>query len=192
MSQPFFHKHYHETVRPELAKLRGFANPHQIPKIEKVVINSGVKADAEKTVIQELAKDITMITGQKPVITKSRKAVANFKLREGQPIGIKVTLRGRVMYEFLYRLIAVALPTIRDFRGVSGKFDGQGNYNLGITDITIFPEISVETHKTHPGLDIAIVTSAETDDDGRELLRLFGMPFRRQEGTAPAKSPTAA
>jgi len=192
MSQPFLHKHYHETVRPELAKLRGYDNPHQIPKIEKIVINSGVKADAEKTVIQELTKDIAMITGQKPIITKSRKAVANFKLREGQPIGVKVTLRGRVMYDFLYRLIAVGLPTIRDFRGISGKFDGQGNYNLGITDITIFPEISVETHKAHPGLDIAIVTSAENDDDGRELLRLFGMPFRRQEGTAAAKPPTAA
>jgi large subunit ribosomal protein L5 len=154
-----------------------------------VVINSGVKADAEKNVVTDLAKDIAMISGQKAVITKSRKAVANFKLREGQPIGVKVTLRGESMYEFLYRLIAVALPTIRDFRGVSGKFDGQGNYNLGITDITIFPEISVETHKAHPGLDIAIVTTAKSDDEGRELLKLFGMPFRRQE-TAPAKTPT--
>lgn len=190
MSQPFFHKHYLETVRPELAKIRGYTNVHQIPKVTKIVLNSGVKADAEKTVIQELAKDITMITGQKPIITKSRKAVANFKLRENQPIGVKVTLRGRSMYEFLYRLIAVALPTIRDFRGLSGKLDGQGNYNIGITDITIFPEISVETHKAHPGLDIAIITTAETDDEARELLRLFGMPFRRPE--APAKAPTAA
>lgn len=191
MSQSFLRKHYQETVRAELVKIRGYKNSHEIPKVEKVVINSGVKADAEKNVITELAKDISLITGQKAVITKSRKSVANFKLRENQPIGVKVTLRGESMYEFLYRLIAVALPTIRDFRGVSGKFDGQGNYNLGITDITIFPEISVETHKAHPGLDIAIVTSAKTDDDGRELLRLFGMPFRRQEGTA-AKAPTAA
>jgi large subunit ribosomal protein L5 len=191
MSQSFLRKHYQETVRTELAKIRGYKNPHQIPKIEKVVINSGVKADAEKNVITDLAKDISLITGQKAVITKSRKSVANFKLRENQPIGVKVTLRGESMYEFLYRLIAVALPTIRDFRGVSGKFDGQGNYNLGITDITIFPEISVETHKAHPGLDIAIVTTAKTDDEGRELLKLFGMPFRRQEGTA-AKAPTAA
>ena len=118
------------------------------------------------------------------MITKARKSVANFKLREGMPIGVKVTLRGDSMYEFLYRLIAVALPTIRDFRGLSAKMDGQGNYNLGITDITIFPEISVETHKTHPGLDVAFVTSAEADDEGRELLRLFGMPFRRPEGAA--------
>jgi large subunit ribosomal protein L5 len=191
----FFRKHYTETVRSELTKIRGYQNPHQIPKIDKVVINSGVKADAEKNVIQDLAKDIGMITGQKPVITKSRKAVANFKLREGQPIGVKVTLRGDSMYEFLYRLIAIALPTIRDFRGVSGKFDGQGNYNLGITDITIFPEISVETHKAHPGLDIAIVTTAKSDDEGRELLKQFGMPFRRQENApapTPAKAPTAA
>jgi large subunit ribosomal protein L5 len=190
MSQSYFRKYYQETVRPELAKLRGYANLHQIPRLEKIVINSGVKADAEKNVLQDLAKDIATITGQKPVITKARTSVANFKLREGQSIGVKVTLRGESMYQFFYRLVAVALPTIRDFRGLSGKLDGQGNYNLGITDITIFPEISVETHKAHPGLDIAIVTTAETDEDGRELLRLFGMPFRRQETTAtPAKAP---
>lgn len=192
MSHSFLRKHYQETVRPELQKLRGYKNLHEIPKIEKIVINSGVKADAEKTVIQDLAKDIGIITGQKAVVTKSRKSVANFKLREGQSIGVKVTLRGESMYEFLYRLVAVALPTIRDFRGISGKLDGQGNYNLGITDITIFPEISVETHKTHPGLDIAIVTTAKSDDEGRDLLKLFGMPFRRQENVPAAKSPTAA
>lgn len=194
MSKSYLRKHYQETVRPELQKLRGYTNPHQIPKIEKVVINSGVKAEAEKNVIQDLARDIGTITGQKPVVTKSRMSVANFKLREDQPIGVKVTLRGESMYEFLYRLIAVALPTIRDFRGLSGKLDGQGNYNLGITDITIFPEISVETHKTHPGLDIAIVTTAKTDDEGRDLLKLFGMPFRRQETTppSPVKAPSAA
>ena len=191
MSQSFLRKHYEETVRAELTKIRGYKNVHQVPKITKVVINSGVKADAEKNVVTDLAKDIAMISGQKAIITKSRKAVANFKLREGQPIGVKVTLRGESMYEFLYRLIAIALPTIRDFRGTSGKFDGQGNYNLGISDITIFPEISVETHKAHPGLDIAIVTTAKTDDEGRDLLKLFGMPFRRQE-TTPAKAPTAA
>jgi large subunit ribosomal protein L5 len=191
MSQSFLRKYYEETVRTELTKIRGYKNPHEIPKVEKVVINSGVKADAEKNVVTDLAKDISLITGQKAIITKSRKAVANFKLRENQPIGVKVTLRGESMYEFLYRLIAVALPTIRDFRGLSGKLDGQGNYNIGITDITIFPEISVETHKTHPGLDIAIVTTAKSDDEGRDLLKLFGMPFRRQETTpAPAKAPT--
>ena len=190
MSKAFLRKHYNETIKPELMKLRGYANVHQIPKITKVVINSGVDASADKNVLSDLVKDIGLISGQKPVVTKARKSVANFKLREGQSIGVKVTLRGDSMYEFLYRLIAVALPTIRDFRGIPTKLDGQGNYNLGITDITIFPEINVETHKAHPGLDIAIVTSAQNDDEGRDLLKLFGMPFRRAE--APAKAPTAA
>jgi len=190
MSKAFLRKHYQEVVKPELIKLRGYKNVHQVPRVLKVVINSGVDAAAEKNVITELAKDIGLISGQKPIVTKARKSVANFKLRQGMPIGVKVTLRGESMYEFLYRLIAIALPTIRDFRGVSGKFDGQGNYNIGITDITIFPEISVETHKTHPGLDIAIVTSAPTDEEGRDLLKLFGMPFRRHEGAA--KAPSAA
>jgi large subunit ribosomal protein L5 len=149
-------------------------------------VNSSADRDALKAVAEDLAK----IAGQRPIITKARKSVANFKLRQGMPIGVKVTLRGDSMYEFLYRLIAIALPTIRDFRGTSGKFDGHGNYNIGISDITIFPEISVETHKTHPGLDIAIVTTAQTDEEGRELLRLFGMPFRRSE--TPTKAPTAA
>lgn len=190
MSNAFLRKYYSETVKPELMKLRGYKNVHEAPKITKIVINSGVDAAADKNVLTDLVKDITAISGQKPVVTKARKSVANFKLREGQSIGVKVTLRGDSMYEFLYRLIAVALPTIRDFRGIPTKFDGQGNYNLGITDITIFPEISVETHKSHPGLDIAIVTTAKTDDEGRELLKLFGMPFRRAE--TPAKAPTAA
>jgi large subunit ribosomal protein L5 len=190
MSKAFLRKHYLESIKPELTKLRGYKNVHEVPKVTKIVINSGVDAAAEKNVIADLAKDIGLITGQKPIITKARKSVANFKLRQGMPIGVKVTLRGDVMYDFLYRLIAVALPTIRDFRGTSGKFDGNGNYNLGIGDITIFPEISVETHKTHPGLDIAIVTTAKTDEEGRDLLRLFGMPFRRAE--TPAKAPTAA
>jgi large subunit ribosomal protein L5 len=190
MSKAFLRKHYLESIKPELIKLRGYKNVHEVPKITKVVINSGVDAAAEKNVITDLSKDISLITGQKPVVTKARKSVANFKLRQGMPIGVKVTLRGDSMYEFLYRLIAVALPTIRDFRGTSGKFDGHGNYNIGISDITIFPEISVETHKTHPGLDIAIVTTAQTDEEGRELLRLFGMPFRRSE--TPTKAPTAA
>jgi len=181
MSQPFLRQQYLEVIRPELQKLRGYGNPHEIPKLEKMVINSGVDGAAEKNVMSELVKDLTAITGQKPIITKARTSVANFKLREGMPIGIKITLRGNSMYEFLFRLIAVALPTIRDFRGLSTRFDGRGDYNLGIEDITIFPEINVETHKAHPGFDIAFVTSAPTDDEGRELLRLFGMPFRRSE-----------
>ncbi len=184
MSQPYFRKHYEETIRPELQRLRGYKNLHQIPRLEKVVINSGVDASAEKSVVADLARDIGLLAGQKPVITKARKAIANFKLREGVPVGVKVTLRGAAMYEFLYRLIAVAIPTIRDFRGLPVKMDGQGNYNIGITDITIFPEITVETNKVHPGIDIAIVTTAKNDDEARELLRLFGMPFRRAEGAS--------
>jgi large subunit ribosomal protein L5 len=186
MSQPFFRKHYNEVIKPELMKIRGYRNIHQIPRIEKIVINSGVDGSADKSVITDLAKDIGMITGQRPIVVKARKSVANFKLRQGMPIGVKATLRGDLMYDFLYRLISVALPAIRDFRGVSRRLDGNGNYNLGISDLTIFPEINVETHKAHPGFDIAFVTTAETDDEGRELLNLFGMPFRRMESAKTA------
>ena len=130
--------------------------------------------------------DISVIAGQKPELAKSRKAISNFKLKENQVVGCHVTLRGNAMWEFLYRLIAGALPSIRDFRGVSPKLDGQGNYNIGITDFTIFPEITVENVKKSLGLDIAIVTTAQNDEEGRELLRLLGMPFRRTE---PAPKP---
>ena len=181
---------YKNEIAPALAKEFGIKNPMAIPRIEKIILNMGLgEASANAKILDVATEELKAISGQKPVITKSRKSVANFKLRENQPIGVKVTLRGESMYEFLYRLIAMALPTIRDFRGISVKFDGQGNYNLGITDITIFPEISVETHKTHPGLDIAIVTTAPTDDEGRDLLKLFGMPFRRQEGTGGTSDP---
>jgi large subunit ribosomal protein L5 len=128
------------------------------------------------------------IAGQKPVLARTKKAISNFKLKPNQVTGCHVTLRGDAMWEFLYRLLAVALPTIRDFRGVGSKLDGQGNYNLGITDFTIFPEITVESVKKTMGLDITIVTTAETDDEGRELLKLLGMPFRRVE-TQPAPQP---
>ena len=180
MSLPALKQHYHESIVPELKKRHGYRNIHQAPTVEKVIINSGVSASKEKGVLEQTAKDIGMIAGQKPIVTKARKSVSNFKLREGMPIGVKVTLRGNTMYEFLYRLIAIALPGIRDFRGITAKFDGAGNYNLGITDHTIFPEISLDTQKHTLGMDIAIVTSAGTDDKGRELLGLMGMPFRRQ------------
>jgi large subunit ribosomal protein L5 len=171
-------EHYHSRVAPEMIKAFGYKNSHQIPVIQKVVINSGIKADTEKTWINDVAKEIGNICGQKPVITRAKKSISNFKLRQGMPIGVMVTLRGVRMYEFLYRLIAVALPTIRDFRGVSRKFDGHGNYNMGIADHTIFPEITVDTNRKNIGMDITIVTSAKTDEEGRELLRLMGMPFR--------------
>ncbi|MBI5382354.1 MAG: 50S ribosomal protein L5 [Opitutae bacterium] len=190
---PVLKKHYAEVVVPELVKLRGYKNKHQVPKLVKVVLNTGIDSEADKNVIADTQRDMNLIAGQKTVLAKSRKAIANFKLRQGQVVGCHVTLRGDSMWEFLYRLIAVSLPTIRDFRGVSSKLDGQGNYNLGITDHTIFPEISLEGVKKHIGVDITIVTTAENDDEGRDLLRLFGMPFRRSsESVAKAEAAKVA
>lgn len=187
---PTLKKLYTEQVAPELVKSRGYKNKHQVPKIVKINLNTGIDADADKNQIADVQRDLTLIAGQKPVLARSRKAIANFKLKPNQVVGCHVTLRGNAMWEFLYRLLAVALPTIRDFRGTSPKLDGQGNYNIGITDFTIFPEITVENVKKTMGLDITIVTSAETDDEGRELLRLIGMPFRRVEA-APQKTNAA-
>jgi large subunit ribosomal protein L5 len=163
-------------------KSRGYKNKHQVPKLVKIAINSGIDADADKNQIADVARDIAAIAGQKPLLNRTKRAIANFKLKPNQVTGCSVTLRGDNMWEFLYRLLAVALPTIRDFRGVPQKLDGQGNYNLGVTDHTIFPEITVENVKKHMGLDITFVTTAETDDEGRELLKALGMPFRRVEG----------
>lgn len=188
---PTLKKLYTEQVAPELVKSRGYKNKHQVPKITKIVVNTGIDAEADKNQVTDVQRDIAQITGQKPVLTKSKKAISNFKLRQGQVVGCCVTLRSNNMWEFLYRLLAVALPSIRDFRGVSPKLDGQGNYNLGITDHSIFPEINLEAIKKHMGLDITIVTTAESDDEGRELLRLLGMPFRRSE-TKPTTTTTAA
>jgi large subunit ribosomal protein L5 len=185
---PSLRKIYLEQVVPELMKLRGYKNKHEVPRLVKVNVNTGIDAEADKNVIADTQRDITVLAGQKPVLAKSRKAIANFKLKQGQVVGCHVTLRGASMWEFLYRLIAVALPTIRDFRGMSPKLDGQGNYTIGITDHTIFPEITVDNVKKHIGVDITIVTSANTDDEARDLLRLLGMPFRRVE--APAKPTT--
>jgi large subunit ribosomal protein L5 len=183
---PSLKKLYLEHVVPELIKTRGYKNKHQVPQITKINLNTGIDAEADKNQITDIARDMGSIAGQKPVLTKSRKAIASFKLRENQVVGCTVTLRGSAMWEFLQRLLAVALPSIRDFRGVPPKLDGQGNYNLGITDFTIFPEITVENVKKTMGLDITIVTTADDDEEGRELLRLLGMPFRRVETqTAP-------
>jgi large subunit ribosomal protein L5 len=183
---PVLKKLYAEQVIPALVKSRGYKNRHQVPKITKINLNTGIDADADKNQIADIQRDLSQIAGQKCVLAKSRKAISNFKLREGQVVGCHVTLRGNSMWEFLYRLLAVALPTIRDFRGVPPKLDGQGNYNLGITDFAIFPEITVENVKKTMGLDLTIVTTADTDEEGRELLKLLGMPFRRTEqSTAP-------
>jgi large subunit ribosomal protein L5 len=151
--------------------------------VEKVVVNCSFgKASDRKQAVEDATNDLRAITGQKPVVTKSRKAISNFKLREGEALGVKVTLRGRIMCEFLERLIKMALPVVRDFRGVSPRaFDGNGNYTLGITDQSIFPEIEIDKVKRTLGYDICIVTSADTDDQGRELLRALGMPFRDQK-----------
>ena len=187
---PVLKKLYLEQVIPELVKSRGYKNKHQVPKLVKINLNTGIDAEADKNQIADIQRDLGMIAGQKPVLAKSRKAISNFKLRENQVVGCHVTLRGTAMWEFLYRLLAVALPTIRDFRGVSPKLDGQGNYNLGVTDFAIFPEITIENVKKSMGLDLTIVTTASSDEEGRELLRLLGMPFRRVETVAP--KPTVA
>ena len=179
MNQPALKTNYNEQIVPALMKSRGYKNVMQVPKIDKIVLNSGVGASSDKNVINDIAKDIGLITGQKPIITKARLSISNFKLREGMPVGVKVTLRGNSMWEFLYRLISVSLPLIRDFRGIGKRMDGHGNYTLGITDHTIFPEINVDTHKHLVGMDVSIVTTASNDEEGLELLTLLGMPFRK-------------
>ena len=169
---------YKTSIAPGLQKKLNCSNPMQVPKIQKIVLNMGVKATMDKDMLKAVSEDLGRITGQKPVITHSRKSIANFKLREGMPIGVKVTLRGDRMYEFLDRLINIALPRIRDFRGISAKaFDGRGNYTLGLKEQIIFPEIDPDRVKATQGMDITIVTTAKTNDDARTLLREFGMPF---------------
>tara|TARA_B100001057_G_C22854993_1_gene952362 strand:- start:316 stop:927 length:612 start_codon:yes stop_codon:yes gene_type:complete len=180
-SQNFLKEHYENTVVEGLKKSRGYKNKYQIPRIEKVVLNMGVSALLDKSVMEEAVKNMGLIAGQSPVRTLAKKSIANFKLREEMPIGCKVTLRSERMWDFLLRLVAVSLPAIRDFRGIPQKFDGNGNYSLGITDITIFPEISVDSIKRQSGMELTIVTSAKTDEEGYELLDLLGMPFRKRE-----------
>jgi large subunit ribosomal protein L5 len=167
-----------KEVRPALLEKRKYQNVHQVPQMEKIVVNMGVSADLEKTAIEDAAKDLAQITGRKPAVSKSRHSIANFKLRKGQPIGCRVTLRRDAMYEFLDRLTAAALPRIRDFRGLSPRqFDGRGNYTLGIADQAVFPEIDLDKIKRTQGMDITIVTSAPTDEEALDLLKLMGMPF---------------
>ncbi|MDQ8204840.1 50S ribosomal protein L5 [Pelagicoccus sp. SDUM812003] len=178
---PALKKYYSDVVAPGLKKALGYTNDMQIPQIEKVVLNIGVNASADKSVLEEAVKNLSAIAGQAAVRTYARKSIANFKLREGMPIGCKVTLRGARMWDFLYRLLAVGLPSIRDFRGVHSRFDGNGNYSLGITDLTIFPEINTDSVKYQSGLEFTIVTTAKTNEEGKELLTLLGMPFRKQE-----------
>jgi len=191
-STPSLKGHYEKNVAPALKTSRSYKNIYQIPRIEKVVINAGINASADKAVLAEVVKNIGLIAGQAPIKTLAKKSIANFKLREGMPIGCKVTLRADRMWDFLYRLIAVALPSIRDFRGIPSRFDGNGNFSLGVQDITIFPEINVESLKHQAGLEFTIVTSAATNEEGYELLDLLGMPFRKREQQAEKTAETAA
>ncbi|HWB04538.1 MAG TPA: 50S ribosomal protein L5 [Verrucomicrobiales bacterium] len=192
--EPALKTFYFSKVIPVLQAKLGVANVHQIPKVEKVVVNCSFgKAADRKQAVEDALNDLKTITGQRPVVTKSRKAISNFKLREGEPLGVKVTLRGRIMWEFLERLIKMALPVVRDFRGVSPRaFDGKGNYTLGISDQSIFPEIEIDKVKRTLGFDVCIVTSATTDDHGRDLLRALGMPFRDQKAAAAKEGEQAA
>ena len=172
---------YREKVVPELMTSLGVANPMQVPKITKISVNMGVgEAVADKKAMDGAVNDLTALTGQKPVVTKSRKAIAAFKLRAGVPVGARVTLRGARMYEFLDRLINVAMPRIRDFRGVSARsFDGRGNYTFGVKEQIIFPEIAYDQVDAIRGMDITITTTARDDREGRALLESFNFPFRK-------------
>jgi len=171
---------YKEKVVPELLKEFSYKNVMQVPRIKKITLNMGVgEAVADKKQIENAVRDMTAIAGQKPVVTKARKSIAGFKIRDGWPIGCKVTLRGEHMWEFLDRLIAISIPRIRDFRGMNGKsFDGHGNYSMGVREQIMFPEIDYDKVDAIRGLDITITTSAETDEEGKALLKAFNFPFR--------------
>lgn len=179
--EPRFKSAYKATIIPAMREKFQYKNAHNVPKIAKVVLNVGLgEATQNAKVVGIVEEELKKITGQKPAVCRAKVSVSNFKLREGMPIGLKVTLRGRVMYEFLDRLISVALPRVRDFRGVSANaFDGRGTYNLGIKEHNIFPEIDGDKLDKLRGMNISIVTTATNDDEARELLRQFGMPFRK-------------
>ena len=179
---PRLKQQYYATVRDELQKKFGYKNVNQIPKIEKIVVNMGVgEAAQDSKAIDGAVADLRAITGQQPIVTHARKSIATFHLREGQAIGAKVTLRGNRMYEFLDRLICIAIPRIRDFRGISAKsFDGRGNFSMGVTEQLIFPEIDYDKIDRTRGMDITIVTSAPTDEEGKALLAAFHFPFKAE------------
>ena len=173
---------YNDEIRDQLQEALGLGNVMQVPRLEKIVVNMGVGgAVAQASLLENAVKDLTLITGQKPLITRARKSIANFKLREGNAIGAKVTLRGDRMWEFLDRLIALAIPRIRDFRGLPAhSFDGRGNYTFGVTEQLIFPEIDYDQIDQTRGMDITIVTTAATNAEGKALLDAFGFPFKRE------------
>ncbi len=179
MSRARLHELYETTVRPALMQEFGYKNPMQVPRLEKIVVNMGVgEAVQDSKKVEAAASDLTAITGQHPVITKAKRSIATFKLREGMPIGCKVTLRRERMYEFLDRVITVALPRVRDFRGVSGRsFDGRGNFALGLKEQLVFPEIDYDRVDATRGMDVVVVTTAKTDAEAKALLKGFDMPF---------------
>ncbi len=172
---------YREEIVPNLMERFKYKNVMEVPKLDRIVVNLGVgEAKDDVKALDDAVSQLTQITGQKPVITKAKKSIANFKIRAGMPVGCKVTLRGELMYEFFYKLVTVALPRIRDFRGVSTRsFDGRGNYSLGIREMTVFPEIDIDNIDKVRGMDIIIVTSAQTDEEAQELLARLGMPFKK-------------
>jgi large subunit ribosomal protein L5 len=173
-------EHYKEKVVPELTQKFGYKSPMEVPRIQKITVNIGVgKATQDRKILDNAVGDLTKITGQKPVVTKAKKSIANFKVRVGYPIGCMVTLRGQRMYEFLDRLVSIAMPRIRDFRGVSNRsFDGRGNYSLGVKEQIIFPEIDYDKIDALRGMNISITTTAKTDDEAKALLAAFRFPFK--------------
>ena len=175
------HTRYNEEVAPALLKTLGLSNVMEVPKLDKIIVNMGVgEASQNSKLMDAAAKDLEIITGQKPTIRKAKNSEAGFKLREGQAIGAKVTLRREAMYDFLDRLVTVVLPRVRDFEGISGKaFDGRGNYSLGLTDQLVFPEIEYDKVEKLFGMSITIVSSAKSDEEGKALLEAFGMPFKK-------------
>jgi large subunit ribosomal protein L5 len=179
MSKTRLHELYEATIRPALMQEFGYKNPMQVPRLEKIVVNMGVgEAVQDSKKVEAAAQDLTAITGQHPVIAKAKRSIATFKLRQGMPIGCKVTLRRERMYEFLDRLITVALPRVRDFRGVSGRsFDGRGNFALGLKEQLVFPEIDYDRVDATRGMDVVVVTTARTDAEAKALLKGFDMPF---------------
>ena len=182
VERPRLKRRYAEELRAQLKESLGLANVMEVPRLEKIVVNMGVgRATGQASLLEGAVRDLTTITGQKPLVTKAKKSIAGFKLREGNAIGAKVTLRGDRMWEFFDRLISLAIPRIRDFRGLpANSFDGRGNYTFGVTEQLIFPEIDYDKVDTPRGMDITIVTTARTDAEGRALLEAFGFPFKRE------------
>ncbi len=182
-SKPRMQTRYEETIRKALVEKYGYKNPHQVPRLEKITLNMGVGQAIGDKKILDLAYDaMTQIAGQKPVITLARKSIANFRLREGMPIGCMVTLRRDKMYEFFDRLVSIVLPRVRDFRGINrNAFDGRGNYTLGLTEQLVFPELNPDKFTRPQGMNITIVTSARNNDEARDLLEMFGMPFKQDK-----------